>query len=179
MLFAIFLKSLKINVSMHHLILKIMNQFRCYILSRWKFFLSSVATGWQGWIWIETLTFSSFNAMHAKTIMVSAPWWNLIEIFFITCSTGAFCVWVKVPSNEFRTELTSTSNILVTWPRVVKSSRLLEKIASYLVRIDRLLCLAFLYGWCFLNKISLEWPLTLTTQSSTSKLSDDPDGPSL
>ena len=67
----------------------------------------------------------------------------------------------------------------MTWPRVVKSSRLLEKIASYLVRIDRLLCLAFLYGWCFLNKISLEWPLTLTTQSSTSKLSDDPDGPSL
>ena len=72
MLFAIFLKSL--NVSMHHLILKIMNQFRCYILSRRKFFLSSVATGWQGWIWIETPTFSSFNAMHAKTIMVSAPW---------------------------------------------------------------------------------------------------------
>ena len=36
--------------------------------------------------------------------------------------------------------------------RVVKSSRLPGKIAAYLVSIGRLLCLAFLYGWCFLNK---------------------------
>ena len=35
MLFAIFLKSLNVSMHhlMHHLILKIMNQFRCYILS--------------------------------------------------------------------------------------------------------------------------------------------------
>ena len=41
-----------------------------------------------------------------------------------------------------------------------------RKIATrqYLVRIGRLLCLAFLYGWHFLNKISLDWALTLTTQ---------------
>ena len=52
--------------------------------------------------------------------------------------------------------------------RVVKSSRLPVKIAAYLVSIGRLLCLAFLYGWRFLNKISLDWPLTLTTQPSTS-----------
>ena len=52
--------------------------------------------------------------------------------------------------------------------RVVKSSRLLAKIAAYLViSIGWLLCLAFLYGWCFLNKISLDWPPTLTTQPST------------
>ena len=43
-----------------------------------------------------------------------------------------------------------------------------------LVSIGWLLCLAFLYGWCFLNKISLDWRLTLTTQPSTSKLSDNP-----
>ena len=55
--------------------------------------------------------------------------------------------------------------------RVVKSSRLPAKIAAYLVSIGWLLCLAFLYGWCFLFKISLDWPLTLTTQPSTSKLS--------
>ena len=43
-------------------------------------------------------------------------------------------------------------------------------------KIGRLLCLAFLYGWHFLNiKISLDWPLTLTTQPSTSKLSDNPE----
>ena len=59
-------------------------------------------------------------------------------------------------------------------PRVVKSSPLPAKIAAYLFSIGRLLCLAFLYRWHFLNKISLDWPLTLTTQLSTSKLSDNP-----
>ena len=44
--------------------------------------------------------------------------------------------------------------------------------AAYFVSIGQLLCLAFL--WCFLNKISLDWLLTLTTQPSTSKLSDNP-----
>ena len=36
--------------------------------------------------------------------------------------------------------------------RVVKSGWLPTKIAAYLFRIDRLLCLAFLYGWSFLIK---------------------------
>ena len=59
--------------------------------------------------------------------------------------------------------------------RVVKSSRLPEKMAAYLVSIDRLLCLAFVYSWrFFIKKISLGWLLTLTTQPSTSKLSDNP-----
>ena len=40
--------------------------------------------------------------------------------------------------------------------------------------ISRLLCLAFLYGWGFLIKISLDWLLTLTTQLSTLKLSENP-----
>ena len=57
--------------------------------------------------------------------------------------------------------------------RVVKTSRLPAKITAHLVSISRLLYFAFLYGWCFLNKISLDWPLTLTTQPSTSKLSDN------
>ena len=58
--------------------------------------------------------------------------------------------------------------------RVVKSSWLLPKIATYMYSVSngRLLCLAFLYRWCFLNNKSLDWPLTLTTQPSTSKLSD-------
>ena len=45
-----------------------------------------------------------------------------------------------------------TLNVL----RVVKSSRLPVKIASYLVSIGQLLCLAFLYGQHFLNKTS-QW----------------------
>ena len=51
--------------------------------------------------------------------------------------------------------------------RAVNSSRLLVKFATYLVSIGRLLCLAFLYG-------CLDWLLTLTTQPSTCKLSDNP-----
>ena len=48
------------------------------------------------------------------------------------------------------------------------------QINAYLVSISWLLCLASLYGWRFLNKISLDWPITLTTGLSTSKLSDNP-----
>ena len=59
--------------------------------------------------------------------------------------------------------------------RVVKSSWVPEKIAAYLVSISRLLCLAFLYKGHFLNKISADRLLTLTTQPSTSKLSDNPE----
>ena len=59
--------------------------------------------------------------------------------------------------------------------RVIKSSWMPAKVVSYLVSIDWLFCLAFLYGWRFLNKISPDWPLTLTTQPCTSKLSDNPD----
>ena len=62
--------------------------------------------------------------------------------------------------------------LLVNW--VVKSRRVLKKIAAYLVSIGWLLCLAFLYGWHFLNEISLDWLFTLATQPSTSKLSDNP-----
>ena len=47
------------------------------------------------------------------------------------------------------------------------------KITTYLVSIGRLLCLEFLYRWHFLNKISLDWPLTLTTQPSTSNIYDN------
>ena len=43
-----------------------------------------------------------------------------------------------------------------------------------MVSIGWLLCLAVLYRWRFLNKISMDWPLTLTTQPSTSKLSNNP-----
>ena len=39
--------------------------------------------------------------------------------------------------------------------QVVKSSWLPAKIAAYLVSIGWQLCLAFLYRWAFLNKISL------------------------
>ena len=58
---------------------------------------------------------------------------------------------------------------------VVKSSLLPVKIVAYLVSIGWLLCLAFLYGWRFFKKISLDWLLTLTTWPSPSKFSDNPE----
>ena len=57
--------------------------------------------------------------------------------------------------------------------RVVKSTWLPAKIVTYLVSNGQLLSLAFLCVWRFLNRISLERPLTLTTQLSTSKLFDN------
>ena len=64
--------------------------------------------------------------------------------------------------------------IITPISRVVKSIRLPTKIAAYLVSIGRLPWLAFLYIWRFLNKISLNWPLTLTSQPSISNLSGNP-----
>ena len=77
-------------------------------------------------------------------------------------------ILAKVIQTDLRSEHQRTD-------RVVKSSQLPAKIATYLVSIGQLLCLTFFYGWRFLNKISLDWPLTLTTQPSTSKLSDIPE----
>ena len=65
--------------------------------------------------------------------------------------------------------------ITMTRINVVKSSWLLVKITAYLVSIGWLLYLAFLFGWHFLNKISLDWLLTLTNRPPTSKLSDNPE----
>ena len=62
----------------------------------------------------------------------------------------------------------------ITCSRVVKSIRLPAKITAYLVSICGILWLAFLYIWRFLNKISVDWPLTLTSQPSISNLSENP-----
>ena len=59
--------------------------------------------------------------------------------------------------------------------RVVKSSWMPAKVATYSVSIGQLLCLAFLYGRHFLHKISLDWLLTLTTQPPPSKPFDNAD----
>ena len=56
---------------------------------------------------------------------------------------------IKFSKKQQRTAVHST------FSRVVKNSQLQAKIAAYLVSMGRLLCLAFLYGWHFLNKISL------------------------
>ena len=85
------------------------------------------------------------------------------------CDTSALLLIIS--SSSFVGTCILWTNLMTSSPlayRVVKSSRLLAKIAAYLViSIGRLLCLAFLYGWCFLNKISLDWLPTLTTQPST------------
>ena len=67
----------------------------------------------------------------------------------------------SLPSIIFKIYLNSAA------PRVVKSSPLPAKIAAYLFSIGRLLCLAFLYRWRFLNKISLDllWQLSRLLQN--------------
>ena len=60
------------------------------------------------------------------------------------------------------------AEVTVLMFRVVKSSQLLAKIAVFLVSIGRLLCLTFLCRWRFLDNISLDWVLTLTTPPSIS-----------
>ena len=59
-------------------------------------------------------------------------------------------------------------------PLILFASIFYESCQGTQSSFGQLLCLAFLYGLRFLNKISLGWPLTLTTQLSTSKLSDNP-----
>ena len=60
------------------------------------------------------------------------------------------------------------------WIRHTSSKSWKSPPRVYLISIGWLLCLAFPYGWRFSNKISLDWLLTLATQPSTSKLSDNP-----
>ena len=63
------------------------------LYKHWNYFLSSVATeekdGYELKLEKIGLTFSSFNGMPVKVtppknIVVSAPWWNLFDIFFMT-----------------------------------------------------------------------------------------------
>ena len=110
----------------------------------------------------------------------------------VDVNVGAICAVLNRNNKEFcrvRIESIASSGmvrsmlytprviILTLKPRVVKSSQLPAKIPAYLVSIGQLLCLAFLYGWLFLNKIFMDWLLTLTIQPSTSKLSDNPETP--
>jgi len=90
---------------------------------------------------------------HPIIVLTQAPlgWWTL--------SYGLF-VWFYL--------------YLVDCIRVIKSSQPPAKIAAYLVSVGQLLCLVFLYRLCCWNEIFVDWPLTLTTQPSTSKLSDNP-----
>ena len=42
-----------------------------------------------------------------KIIMVViAPWWNFLNIFFKILQVHSSCVWVKIPNSDFSTELT-------------------------------------------------------------------------
>ena len=98
-------------------------------------------------------------------------WWNCTKIL-ITASM--VCVWTRKNilggySSFFKPKVWNYLRFdWINLCRVVKSSQLPVKISAYLVSIGQLLCLEFLYRWRFSNEISLDWPLTLTTQLSTS-----------
>ena len=78
-------------------------EFQKMIVQELKLFLVVCCNGWQGWKWIKTWkTFSTFNAIPAKItnkiIIVSAPWWNLLYIFFITLQPWSrlFKSWIAL-----------------------------------------------------------------------------------
>ena len=71
-----------------------------------------------------------------------------IQRLDVSCLTGPRGAAAPSPPPKLATALLPLYYVrrrfIRTWPRVV-------------------ICLAFLHGWHFLNKISLDWPLTLTT----------------
>ena len=97
-----------------------------------------------------TLLWAAANAFRSQKNVALGKKYFLIELSFIV-SVDLSCAEKRI--------LLLTRNMLT---------------ASYFVSISLLLCLAFLYRWHFLSKISLYWPVTLTNQPSTSKLSDNP-----
>ena len=120
----------------------------------------------------------NFNKKRVNRSFLTKPFWSRWPaIGFIL-----FCSWTLTSLSPYKQAEKKTRiqpswhtyKWMRFWFRVVKSIRLPMKITTYLISIGWLLCLAFLYGWRFLNKISLDRPLTLTTQPSTSKLSDNP-----
>ena len=80
---------------------------------------------------------------------------------FLFLSHLLYVICVKISIITERTRIILNDNIQT---KLSKSSRLPSKIAAYLVWIGRVLCLAFLYRWCFYIKYPwtgrLLWQLT-------------------
>lgn len=91
---------LKAKTCLHiYWIPKLMVQF--YTTFRLKTVPRSVTTDGHG---LKLEKRKSFNALLANiTIIVSARWWNLFHIFFISLNE-AFYEWVKTLSNDLSTE---------------------------------------------------------------------------
>ena len=122
----------------------------------------------------------NFNKKRVNRSFLTKPFWSRwLAIGFIL-----FCSWTLTslsPYNQAKKKDSKNPTILTHihtykwmrfWFRVVKSIRLPVKITTYLISIGWLFCLAFLYGWRFLNKISLDRPLTL--QCAKKVVSDSP-----
>ena len=76
------------------------------------------------------------------------------NLHFLFLSRLLYVICVKISIIMERTRIIWNNNVQTG---LSKSSRLPSKIAAYLVRIGRVLCLAFLYGWCFLKLIKYAW----------------------
>ena len=87
---------------------------------------------------------------HSFLHLISDHWCEIAPLHN-TCICLTEKTWKRI--NHEHWDLKDLS--LEGYYRVVKSSWLLVKFTTYLVSIGKLLCLAFLCGWCFSNKISL------------------------
>ena len=119
----------------------------------------------------------NFNKKRVNRSFLTKPFWSRWPaIGFIL-----FCSWTLTSLSPYKQTEKKTPRIQPSWHtykwmrfwfRVVKSIRLPVKITTYLISIGWLFCLAFLYGWRFLNKISLDRLLTL--QCAKKVVSDSP-----
>ena len=122
----------------------------------------------------------NFNKKRVNRSFLTKPFWSRwLAIGFIL-----FCSWTLTSLSPYNQAKKKTPRIQPSWHtythtkwmrfwfRVVKSIRLPVKITTYLISIGWIFCLAFLYGWRFLNKISLDRPLTL--QCAKKVVSDSP-----
>ena len=173
---------LLVSLNIHTILINRIGYWFIFVKSRFFFTtcLLLMESSWMGCFFFSSKSpfplFEDFFFAHTWTLHLFSScnkwrWWSINTK--LRCSSSFYRSTDPWSSCTFLFCFTLSLLISTHSCSVVKSSRLPANIAAYLVSIGRLLCLAFLYGWRFLIKISLDWPLTLTTQPSTSKLSDN------
>ena len=126
------------------------------------FILLTCYYGSREYFWLDEPNFQSLSIHYpdlGKCCIINVEFLHLLLKRLISrgnwgCFLKLLCVQ-DILLNQYQFTASFTAYI-----RVLKSSWLPAKIPTYLVSIDWLLCLTFLYRWRFLNKISLDWPHT-------------------
>ena len=102
---------------------------------------------------------SSLQLMEIDSFYAMVIHWTTCHLCFVSLIPSTRIFLVKAVYMVLGSSYFSSGEILVLGRSIAthKYNPGSSKIAAYLVSFSRLLCLAFLYGWWFLNKISLDW----------------------